>query len=84
MVQETGGPKIYVADGFGRVKSMKDSHSHLNISNREFNIILNECLETFYTYNVLAHEISQLMSSLERYRNVIVTAEKPVTEAVKK
>ena len=84
VVQETGGPKIYVADGFGRGKSMKDSHPHLNISNREFNIILNECLETFYTYNVPAHEISQLMGSLESYRNVIVTAEKPVTEAVKK
>ena len=84
VVQETGGPKIYVADGFGRGKSMKDSHPHLNISNREFNIILNECLETFYTYNVPAHEISQLMGSLESYRNVIVRAEKPVTEAVKK
>ena len=83
MVQETGGPKIYVADGFGRGKSMKDSHPHLNISNREFNIILNECLETFYTYNVPAHEISQLMGSLESYRNVIVTAEKPLTEAEK-
>ena len=84
VVQETGGPKIYMKDEFGRGKSMKDSHPHLNISNREFNIILNECLETFYTYNVPAHEISQLMSSLESYRNVIVTAEKPVTESVKK
>ena len=83
VVQETGGPKIYVADGFGRGKSMKDSHPHLNISNREFNIILNECLETFQTYNVVEHEISQLMSSLERYGNVIVTAEKPLTEAEK-
>ena len=35
-------------------------------------------------YNVAVHEISQLMGSLESYRNVIVTAEKPVTEAVKK
>ncbi len=84
VVQETGGPKIYQPDEFGRGKSMKDSHPHLNISNREFNIILNECLETFYTYNIPALEISQLMADLESYRNVIVTAEKPVTEATKK
>jgi hemoglobin len=84
VVQETGGPKIYTPDEFGRGKSMKDSHPHLNISNREFNIILIECLETFYAYNVPGHEISQLMGSLESYRAVIVTAEKPVTEPVRK
>ena len=84
VVQETGGPKLYQPDGFGRGKSMKDSHPHLNISNREFNIILNECLETFYTYNIPDYEISQLMADLESYRNVIVTAEKPVSEPTKK
>ena len=84
VVQETGGPKIYQPDEFGRGKSMKDSHPHLNISNREFNIILNECLETFYTYNIPALEVSQLMADLESYRNVIVTAEKPVSEPTKK
>ena len=84
VVQETGGPKIYTPDAFGRGKSMKDSHPHLNISNREFNIILTECLHTFNAFNVPAHEISQLMGSLESYRNVIVTAEKPVTEPIRK
>lgn len=84
VVQETGGPKIYTPDAFGRGKSMKDSHPHLNISNREFNIILIEALHTFYAFNVPAHEISQLMGSLESYRNVIVTAEKPVTEPIRK
>ena len=84
VVQETGGPKIYQPDEFGRGKSMKESHPHLNISNREFNIILVECLETFYAYNIPGHEISQLMGDLESYRNVIVTAEKPITEPVRK
>ena len=84
VVQETGGPKIYTPDEFGRGKSMKDSHPHLNISNREFNIILTECLETFYAFNVPNHEISQLMADLETYRNVIVTSEKPVAEPTKK
>ena len=84
VVQETGGPKIYTPDAFGRCKTMKDSHPHLNISNREFNIILTEALETFYAFNVPDHEISQLMGSLESYRPVIVTAEKPVAEPVRK
>ena len=84
VVQETGGPKLYQTDEFGRGKSMKDSHPHLNISNREFNIILTECLETFYAFNVPNHEISQLMADLETYRNVIVTSEKPVAEPTKK
>jgi hemoglobin len=84
VVQETGGPKIYTPDEFGRGKSMKDSHPHLNISNREFDIILTGCLETFYAYNIPNHEISQLMADLESYRNVIVTSEKPVAEPTKK
>ena len=47
MVQETGGPKIYVPYEFGRGKSIKDSHPHLNISNREFDIIKTLALATF-------------------------------------
>ena len=72
-VQETGGPKIYQPDAFGRGKSMKESHPHLNISNREFDIIRTLALATFYNYNVGNHEIDQLMDDLESYRSVIVT-----------
>ncbi len=73
VVQETGGPKLYVPDPFGRGKSMKDSHPHLDISNREFDIIKTLALATFYQYNVGNHEIDQLMDDLESYRKVIVT-----------
>lgn len=73
VVQETGGPKLYMPDEFGRGKSMKDSHPHLNISNREFDIIKTLALATFYQYNVGNHEIDQLMDDLESYRKVIVT-----------
>ena len=83
-IQETGGPKVYLPDSFGRGKSMKESHPHLLITNRQFNIIMVEALETFYTYNVPDLEISQLMGDLESYRNVIVTAEKPVSEPTRK
>ena len=73
VVMETGGPKLYQPDAFGRGKSMKDSHPHLNISNREFDIIKTLCLATFYQFNVGNHEIDQLMDDLETYRKVIVT-----------
>lgn len=73
VVQETGGPKIYQPDEFGRGKTMKASHPHLNISNREFDIIKTLCLATFYQYNIGNHEIDQLMDDLESYRKVIVT-----------
>ncbi len=81
VVQETGGPQIYKPDPFGRGKSMKDSHPHLNISNREFDIIKTLCLATFYHFNVGNREIDQLMDSLESYRLQIVTRkdEKPFT-----
>ena len=73
VVQETGGPKLYQPDSFGKGKSMKDSHQHLNISNREFDIIRTLALATFYHYNIGNHEIDQLMDDLESYRGVIVT-----------
>ena len=73
VVQETGGPKLYQPDPFGKGKSMKDSHQHLNISNREFDIIRTLALATFYHYNIGNHEIDQLMDDLESYRGVIVT-----------
>ena len=74
VVQETGGPKIYQPDEFGRGKNMKDTHPHLNISNREFDIIKTLALATFYHFNIGNHEIDQLMDDLESYRFVIVTA----------
>jgi hemoglobin len=79
VVQETGGPKIYQQDSFGRGKSLKDAHPHLNISNREFDIIKSLALSTFYRYNIPNEDIDLLMDNLESYRGVIVTRkdEKP-------
>jgi hemoglobin len=75
VVEETGGPEIYMPDAFGRGKSMKNSHPHLNISNREFDIIKTLCLATFYHFNVGNQEINELMDALESYRYQIVTRE---------
>ena len=73
VVMETGGPKLYQPDQFGHGKSMKDTHPHLNISDREFDIIKTLSLATFYHFNIGNHEIDQLMDDLESYRKVIVT-----------
>ena len=52
---------------------MKDSHPHLNITDREFDIIMIECLETFYQFDVPDHLIKLIMADLQSFRNVIVT-----------
>lgn len=86
VVQETGGPKIYQQDSFGRGKSLKDAHPHLNISHREFDIIKTLALATFYRYNIPNEDIDLLMDNLESYRGVIVTRkdEKPFKSRVVK
>ncbi len=73
VVERTGGPKIYQPDMFGRGKPLKEGHAHLNISDREFDIIMNECKHTFYTFNVPEKEINELMADLESFRDDIVT-----------
>ncbi|MEK9932961.1 MAG: group 1 truncated hemoglobin, partial [Methylophilaceae bacterium] len=60
-----------------RGKNMKDTHPHLKITDREFDIIMTECLQTFYYFNVPDYEISQLMADLQSFRNDIVTVNDP-------
>lgn len=73
VVERTGGPKIYMPDQFGRGKSMKEAHPHLNISNREFDIIMAEAKQTFYAFNVPDKELGELMADLQSFRGDIVT-----------
>lgn len=72
----TGGPELYKPDEFGRGKNMKDSHPHLNITDREFDIIMVECLQTFYQYGLPDPLIKGLMADLQSFRSDIVT--KPI------
>ncbi|NIP30399.1 MAG: group 1 truncated hemoglobin [Candidatus Dadabacteria bacterium] len=73
VVTRTGGPQIYKPDMFGRGQPLKEGHAHLNISDREFDIIMNECKNTFYAFNVPDKEIGELMADLESFRGDIVT-----------
>lgn len=58
VVQETGGPKIYQPDAFGRGKSLKESHPHLNISDREFDIIKTLALASFINTTLVTTKLT--------------------------
>lgn len=67
VVQRVGGPKIYSGE------TLDKAHAHLNISNREFDVVMNECATTFYKFNVPKKEMDELMAVLESYRTQVVT-----------
>lgn len=67
----TGGPELYKPDEFGRGKNMKDSHPHLNITDREFDIIMVECLQTFYQYGLPDSLIKALMADLQSFSDIV-------------
>ncbi|MGQ0457735.1 MAG: group I truncated hemoglobin [Hyphomicrobium sp.] len=71
VIENTGGPKVYIG------RPMDQAHSHLSITNREFNVILHECKETFYQLGVPEKEMGELMAGLEAQREKVVTAEAP-------
>jgi hemoglobin len=67
VMENTGGPKVY----FGR--PMDKAHAHLSITNREFDVIMHECLQTFYELGVPQKETDELMAGLQSFRDQIVT-----------
>jgi hemoglobin len=67
VMEKTGGPKVY----FGR--DFKVAHGPLDITNKEFDVILHECKETFYKFNVPDKEMGELMGALETYRDQVVS-----------
>ena len=68
VVQKAGGPKIYTG------LPLDKAHAHLNITDREFDVVLNEAATTFYKFNVPKTEMDDLMALLERYRSQVVTS----------
>ena len=70
VVEKTGGPKMYPG------LPMDKAHAHLNITDREFDVVMNEAATTFYKFNVPEREFDELMALLERYRPQVVAASK--------
>lgn len=73
VIEATGGPKVYIG------RAMDTAHAHLAITNREFDIVLLECKQTFLQLGVPEKEMADLMAGLEAQREKVVQAEKPRT-----
>ncbi len=71
VIEATGGPKVYIG------RPMDQAHAHLTISNREFDIVLLECKQTFLQLGVPEKEMADLMAGLEAQREKVVQAEAP-------
>ncbi len=68
VVQKAGGPKMYTG------LPLDKAHAHLNITDREFDVVLNEASTTFYKFNVPEREFNDLMALLEGFRSQVVTS----------
>lgn len=76
VAQRVGGPKIYSGAPLDR------AHAHLSITNREFDVVMNECATTFYKFNVPKKEMDELMAILESYRTQVVASKEIHTPAM--
>lgn len=66
VIENTGGPKVYIG------RPMDQAHAHLTITQKEFDIVLLECKQTFYQLGVGQKEIDELMAGLESNRELVV------------
>lgn len=67
VIENTGGPKVYIG------RPMDKAHAHLSITNKEFDIIMLECQQTFYQLGVPQKELDELMAGLQSNRDKVVT-----------
>lgn len=68
MVQAAGGPKVYAGRG------MKESHAHLNISEREWAAMISDLRASLYRYNVPNKEQDEVIDLVNSIKDEIVTA----------
>jgi hemoglobin len=69
-IEHTGGPKVYPG------RPMDKAHEHLNISDREFDVVMTEIKTSLYKFNVPEREFNEFVALLESYRPQIVKAGK--------
>ncbi len=65
-VEQTGGPKCYPG------RDMRESHAHLTVSQREFDIVTTEIKTSLYQLNVPDREMGEFMGIIESYRSMVV------------
>jgi hemoglobin len=71
--QATGGPCRYVG------RSMKEAHAHLNITSREWAVMVADFKKTLDDFKVPAAEQEELVKIVESTRADIVVGSKPVS-----
>jgi hemoglobin len=67
VIEGTGGPKCYPGRG------MPESHSHLGISEYEFDVTAHEIRNTLYQLGVPRQEIDEFMNIVDTQRGKITT-----------
>ena len=65
-IEETGGPKCYPG------RDMRESHAHLRVSEREFDIVAHEIAATLNHVGVPLVEHREFMALIEKYRAMVV------------
>lgn len=65
-IEQTGGPKCYPG------RDMRESHAHLTVSHREFDIVSTEIKTSLYPLNVPDREFNEFMDIIESYRSMVV------------
>jgi hemoglobin len=65
-IEQTGGPKCYPG------RDMRESHAHLKVSPREFDIVAMEIAATLNHVGVPEQEHRELMAIIESYRDMVV------------
>jgi len=68
IVQAAGGPKVYSG------RTMKESHAHLNISEREWEAMLADLRASLYRYDVPDREQKEIIDLVNSVKGDIVIA----------
>ena len=65
-IEQTGGPKIYPG------RDMREAHAHINVCQREFDIVASEVKTALYHVNCPDQELNEFMAIIESYRSMVV------------
>lgn len=65
-IEETGGPKVYPG------RDMRESHAHLAVTEREFDVVYTEIKTSLYQLNVPQREFDEYMAIIDSYRSMVV------------
>ncbi|MHA6344732.1 group I truncated hemoglobin [Roseivivax sp. CAU 1761] len=68
-VEATGGPRCYPG------RDMRESHAHLNVTERDFDIVRLEISATLHYVGVPEREHDEFMAIIDSYRDMVVAPE---------